>query len=172
MALASAFPGTSDIPKGADGSPLEGLTNIVGQFLNPAQSLHHSLPKSAVGLNRAAVVTFQTWRVRAGAGASIEGLLLGSDVKGRLQCHRLVCATSLGDMWNNQKVEKVCQQEGLVAAGIVISGDPSQEEVIATRDKWLRKLSQRTKRQDSLCVVVSGLHSMWKGFCLQTTFLI
>ena len=171
MALAASYPGTCDIPTAPEstgsatsGEKLTGLPNVVGKYLNPSAEFQHPLPKSKVGLLKPALLTFQTWSARS--PSAISGLLLGSEVKGAMQCHRLVCETSIDVMWRDDKIAKICQRDGLVAAGIVISANETSQTVIDLRDKWFQKLHQRTKRKDIVCVVVPRPRCLHRCFVL------
>lgn len=176
MALAAAYPGTADIPSAstssgslANAEKLVGLPNVVGKFLNPSAEFEHPLPKSKAGLLKAALLTFQTWSARS--ASPIAGLLLGSEVKGATQCHRLVCETTIDVLWRDDRIAKICERDGLVAAGIVVSANETSQAVLDLRDKWFEKLHQRTKRKDLICVVVPRPRCLHRCFAYTCAFV-
>lgn len=159
LAITTAVGCGPDIPvvPGEDESSLflAEFPNVVSEYLVPKGHLSVSLPKSSTGLQKAALLTFQTWKGRA--ASTIEGLLLGTMNKGRLNCHRLLVADRVHQIWNSPKLVTVRETEKLVPLGIVLSGLDTDQKILEIRSSWFQKLAEADNSQEYLCVLVSRL---------------
>jgi hypothetical protein len=135
-----------------DSSTLHALPNIVGKYLENTDT-HKLLQKSTIGLNKAAVLTFQTWLGRV--DTQIEGLLMApSPVKGPFNCSRLVVATSLSGSWDSKQIAALQNSGGLVPVGVVLPGPATGEKVLERLGKWSAKVGGGPAKE-CVCVIVA-----------------
>lgn len=118
---------------------LAALPNVLHQVLNPASLPKQTpLPKSLIGLHKAAVLTFQCWLSRCPA---LKGILFGPARKdskpGPQNAVTLVVSTTLGGIWNSDSVKRLLNEFSYVPLGIVIGGE--LEEEISSDNAFLRK---------------------------------
>ena len=149
----------SATPEGQS-AKLDELPNIVGVYITP-KPFTASLKKSSIGVERAAVQTFETWRGRI--RDRIEALLLACPSKQSYHTVRVVVATSIGDILLSQSMKEVCAKEGLVPVGILLAGDPSDEGLLQIRNKHCKTILSGSATH-FLCIIVSR-HSK---LCKQT----
>lgn len=108
---------------------LAGLPNVVESYLKPKitplETEYDGLPQSVVGVNKAAVNTFQVWLAKS---QSLVGMLFGEYQNKKYQSRQLVVANSLEDIWNDKKLAAWQTEAGMMPMGVVWPASLSDDE--------------------------------------------
>ena len=156
-----AAAGSSDIKAimpAADPEGLSALPNLMDTLFKapPAASAAPELPKSRIGLQKASLLTFQSWSDRK---PGLVGMIFGENGKQKCQSHFLVVSQSLGNIWNSTKTKQLMDEEKVVCLGIVLAGSPDDESTgwRDTRRSWCSVLLSHHCKEP-LCILATCKH--------------
>ena len=123
---------------------LKDMPNVMDKFLNAETFVKGpQLPKSAVGVQRAAILTLQTWMARNPKAVGIlfcpppESKEKAKPAK-KIDATSLVVGTGLGAIWNSQGVAKLKDFYEYVPLGVVVGGELEDGQLSADQ-MYLRK---------------------------------
>lgn len=141
---------------GSSGEDLSDLPNKVADLIQPPKQ-QPVLPKSNVGMLKAAVLTYQTWAARSPAWVKLVGLLIGKQAasKKRWVASNIIVGTSMDLLVSNGKVKLLCEDNGLQPVGVILRGSHTDEEVRSTAQRWCFEFLKGLP--EALCVTVSWL---------------
>ena len=133
------------------GSQLAKSEDITSKVLTVEPKKETNLPKSHAAFQKAAVISFQTWAMRA-TSAEMIGVLVGKEIKKREIAHSIVVAKEIDDIVGNTKFELLCANQKLAAYGIILKGrgDPDREFA-----DWALSQLQIKHPEAYLCLYVS-----------------
>ena len=142
----------------ADPEGLSALPNLMDTLFKapPAASAAPELPKSRIGLQKASLLTFQSWSDRK---PGLVGMIFGENGKQKCQSHFLVVSQSLGNIWNSTKTKQLMDEEKVVGLGIVLAGSPDDESTgwRDTRRAWCSVLLSHHCKEP-LCILATCKH--------------
>ena len=144
----------------ADPEGLSALPNLMDTLFKapPAAIAAPELPKSRIGLQKASLLTFQSWSDRK---PGLVGMIVGENGKQKCQSHFLVVSESLGNIWNSTKTKQLMDEEKVVCLGMVLAGSPDDESTgwRDTRRAWCSVLLSHHCKEP-LCILAT-----WKHLC-------
>ena len=112
---------------------LQSLPNVLGSVLFPPTEVVPKLPSSSVGVNKAAVISFQTWYLRT---PGLVGMLFGH-VKGvKSNFETLLVADSLEELLASDKVSRLRQERGVHPVGVIMAGHSCEEDKFEQAAAW------------------------------------
>ena len=111
-------------------------------------------PRSEIAIQKAALLSFQTWAVRT---PGIVGVLIGQVVKNRIACHSVVVSTTIEELINAQKVKAVCESNSMNIYGVVLAGQFGDTENAALGRSYLAALKDASHVDASNCVFAAWL---------------
>ena len=126
--------GISDVaclkPDG-DVPPLVALPNVLSTIVNPEPVQGVCLASASISVQRAAVLTFQTWRLRSSV-SDLVGVLFGKDTtKARQKVCHVIVANTFEEILESSKVQMMCDNESVKPVGIVLSGLADEARPVA-----------------------------------------
>lgn len=137
------------LPKPAADNELATLPNIVGQFLNLPVEKKPTLPKSNIGVQKAALMTFQTWSAR---NHPFFGILFGTCAKKKSTGIRLIVGKTLDAVWSNENVKGLQVSEEIHPLAIVMPDETGWESV---RHDWCSKIMEVNPLKEALFIKVA-----------------
>ena len=130
----------------APSSSLKELPNVIHKMLKPEIFPKPvELPKSIVGLPKAAIFTFQTWM---GREPKAVGMLFGpaftdkqpkAGKASRVDATCLVVGTGLDALWHSPGTKKLVEFYKYVPLGVVVGGDLMDGNVLDSDQAFVRK---------------------------------
>jgi len=143
-----------------EGGKKEGLAEgeeITQQILCPPKSQGPSLPSSEIGFQRACLVTFQTWSIRA---PGIVGLLLGCSLKNKREaCHSVVVDRSLATLLSDPRIDFVCKQEQLNILGLIQAGCVGEDAIMKEAQQNMERLQEKVPGASAMVLVPQLLYN-------------
>lgn len=107
----------------ANPDKLATLPNILHTLVHPPKppaKAGKDLPKSKIGLQKASLLTFQSWLDR---DECTVGMLFGKyDKGGKAQSSVLAVANSYEEIWHDPKIKTLQTNEGVIPLGVVLGG--------------------------------------------------
>ena len=130
---------------------LDKSEDITMQFLAPAKETGPDLPPCSLAIQKACLITFQTWTF---SHTNMVGILIGCDVKKKYVASSVVCSQSFHSLIADPKVKQVCDANQLSLCGVVMPGNLEKD-----RDTALEYLQQiATDAPAKVCVFVPCLN--------------
>lgn len=99
-----------EVPKGASQESLELCEDITRNFLKSSSKEEEKTATCKTSLQKAAVVSFQTWNDRL---PGIVGVCLVEAKSKRWVCPNIVVAKSFDELLQSEKLKKYCSDTGL-----------------------------------------------------------
>lgn len=131
---------------------LASLPNVLHTVLQTEPAAHASVRKANISVQRAAVITFQTWAMK---NPGLVGVLYGEGKKGKARkATRIIVAKSFEGLVDDPKTAKLCETESLQPLGVVICGDGNDGGTKALACKWCAPFLTAELGM-ALCVFVS-----------------
>lgn len=140
--MAEAIVSSDALAKGED---------ITASLLGKPRALGPCVGSAHIAVQRAAVISFQTWCFRH---PGLFGILVGQTQKNKLLAHSIIVGESFEKLWCDGRVKDVCSIQELVVCGIAVPGNGQLE---SDRQKTHSCLSTilASGQKHALCVYVS-----------------
>lgn len=116
-----------------DSLSLSELPNVAKEVFLQETRLGPRMGTAAVGVQKAALNTFQTWKFR---GPQICGILYGKMFGKKRTCTNLIVADSFEEIEAAPAVKVFMEKESVFPMGVVISGHAGDTEAAALAVKW------------------------------------
>ena len=140
--------------EGPQRSSASSSQDITSSLLVKPKHFGPSRPASATSLQKAAILSFQTWCNRA---PGLVGLLLGSKSAKRTNASCLVVAQSFEELISSPEVQAVCTNESVFPCGVVLEGEECCGDERPAARAWLSHLAESQGLESALCVLVTWL---------------
>eukprot|EP00435_Cladocopium_sp_Y103_P007703 s3958_g2.t1 len=132
------------------GDQLAKSEDITSKILTVEPKTEPNWPRSHAAFQKAAVISFQTWAMRA-RGADMIGVLVGKEVKKREIAHSIVVAKEIDGINGTTKFDHLCENQKLAAYGIILSGRSDPDRKFA---EWALSQLQIKHPEAYLCIYV------------------
>ena len=125
--------------------------DITASLLAKPRALGPNVGSAHIAVQRAAVISFQTWCFR---NPGLFGILVGQTQNKKLVAHSIIVGESFEKLWSDGRVKEVCSLQELVVCGITVPGNGQLE---SDRQKTLSSLSAilESGQKYALCVYVT-----------------
>ncbi|CAK9007623.1 unnamed protein product, partial [Durusdinium trenchii] len=135
-------------------SLLSRSTDITSSLLVCPKHFGPQKPPSTTAVQKAAIMSFQTWAIRA---PGIVGLMLGNKTPKRKNGLIIVVARGYDELIGSSAISTLCTQEAMFPCGVVMQGEESKEDdrttaVHPTYPGAIATLERRLESNDLIAV--------------------
>ena len=137
-------------------APLGNMDDVTGKLLEVAPP-GPVLPKSAVPIQKAAIMTFQTWAARSPERIQLAAVLFGMPMKGkakRWSVVRLIVDSNIKSILSSDRVKLWMDENGSKPLGVALYGNGTQQQLLDTGKDWCSTFLGPDV-DTTLCVLVS-----------------
>lgn len=135
-------------------SLLSRSTDITSSLLVCPKHFGPQKPPSTTAVQKAAIMSFQTWAIRA---PGIVGLMLGNKTPKRKNGLIIVVARGYDELIGSSAISTLCTQEAMFPCGVVMQGEESKEDDRTTAAALTSRLLEGGGLDSALCVLATWL---------------
>lgn len=114
--------------------------NVTSSLLKPSSTAENSLPKSKIIVQKAMVMTFQTWAMRQPKHIRLVGLLLAqSKKKGQHTVIQVIVDSVLKNVVSSREVNHVIESQDLKMVGAIFVAQADDEKAREDGKTWCKQ---------------------------------
>lgn len=136
------------------GKQLSSLNNVLSDMFVEPKLETATVPSSKICLQKAALITFQTWAYRE---PGLCGVLMGmrpKPGKPQIACAKVIVASSVEDILGDPRVKQL----GLFPVGVALCGDAGEDDRLSLGQRWCTELLGEAHDVDTTVCVFAPRH--------------